>query len=606
MSNFFDNIKIRKNSRNRLRSFLNRQSNFLLRVLRSVLVILTFLAVFSLIGEYGFYLSSEMIKIARIITYLVLYGFLVHTILRILIDKNPIEFIKHHRFEFAIALLIFLQILFPEKISSILLYLNPHLSTDTVAFIYIIITQLLVIFRIILGVISYSRKILLFNIQPTLLIAVSFLLIILAGTFLLLLPRSTYTGITFLDALFTSTSAVCVTGLIVVDTAGYFTPVGHTIILGLIQVGGLGIMTLTTFISIFMGGSTQLKEYSTIQNILGEENLGNIKKTIRNIAIVTFAIEILGSISIYQSLNASQFKNASDHLTFSIFHSVSAFCNAGFSLTKENLANPNLQYNYGILFTIMAMIVIGGIGFPVIVNLLKYFTSVSKRTRVKNRLTTHTKIVLITTFFLIFFGTIFIFFLEKGNAFKWLSLDQQIIASLFHSISARTAGFNSVDISSLSVQASFILMILMWIGASPASTGGGIKTTSFALAFINLYAIASGRKNVNIFKKQIPDIALTKAFSTIILSITYLGMVIFLLLLTEKLKFEDIIFEAISALGTVGLSTGITPLLSDVGKGIIILTMFIGRIGLFTFFLIIIRRKSEGRFEFTQDNILIT
>jgi trk system potassium uptake protein len=606
MSKFFDNIKIRKNSDNRIRSSLEKQSNFLLRVLRSVLVILAFLAIFSLISEYGFYLSTEMTKIARIINLIVLYGFLIQTTIRILIDKKPFGFIKYHRFESAIAILIFLQILFPVQISSILLYFNPHLTTDTVAFIYIIITQLLVILRIILGIINYSRKILLLNIQPSLLIAVSFLLIILSGTFLLLLPRSTYTGLTFIDALFTSTSAVCVTGLIVVDTAGYFTPVGHAIILGLVQVGGLGIMTLTTFISIFMGGSTQLKEYSTIQNILGEENLGNIKKTIRNIAIVTFIIELIGSISIYLSLNPSQFQNDYDHLTFSIFHSISAFCNAGFGLTKENLANPNLQYNYGILFTIMGLIVIGGIGFPVIVNLLKYFTSLSKRARVKNRLTTHSKIVIITTMFLILFGTIFIFFLEKGNAFKLLSLDQQIIASLFHSISARTAGFNSVDVSLLSIQSSFILMILMWIGASPASTGGGIKTTSFALAFLNLYAIASGKKNVNIFKKQISDLALTKAFSTIILSITYLGMVIFLLLLTENLKFEDIIFEAISALGTVGLSRGITPLLSDMGKGLIILTMFIGRIGLFTFLIITIKRKSIGRYEYTQENILIT
>ena len=572
--------------------------------LRKTLLFLAIISIISLIAEYGFYLPQNYIDLNRLLQKIILYGFLFHTIIKVILYINDLKFLKSHIFEMLIALLIFLHISSPSMIESIFKYFNPYLSPESIASLYIILSQLLVIFNLIIGGVKYSQKIMIANIQPTTLMVISFGIIILLGTLLLLLPKATVNGISIVDALFTSTSAVCVTGLIVVDTSTYFTTFGKTIILLLIQIGGLGIMTLTTFIAFIIGDSAQLKHYSAIKTLLGEENIGRIKNTIFVIGLTTFFIEGLGAFSIYEFLDPNLFKHNGERLYFAVFHSVSAFCNAGFSLTKDNLADVYLKYDVGLLSTIMFLIILGGLGFPVLSNLgKKYLLFRFKRRRI--HLSLHTKLALITSALLIIVGTFFFFVLEYNKTLKDYSLSYQIIYSLFHSISARTAGFNTLDIGSFASSTMFIFVILMWIGASPMSTGGGIKTTTFAVSLLNIYSIASGREKLEMFKRQISDISITKAFSTVILSVSYIAFAIFLLLLTENFKFDDILFEVVSAVGTVGLTRGITPFLSIFGKIVIIISMFFGRIGLFSIFLILIREKPKGKYEYAKEDIII-
>jgi len=573
--------------------------------LRKTLLLLAVISIISLISEYGFYLSSDIININRIIQKIVLYGFLIHTLIKVLLFINDLKFLKNHLMEITIALLILLHITSPLQIEAFLRYFNPYLSAESITNLYLVITQLLVIFNLMAGGIKYSQKIMQMNIQPMFIMVLSFGMIIIIGALLLMMPKSTVQGISFIDALFTSTSAVCVTGLTVVDTSTCFTTLGKTIILFLIQIGGLGIMTLTTFIVFLMGSSTKLKEYSAIQTLLGEENMGRIKRAIFVIGASTLVIEAMGAFSIYEFLHPALFKDNGERIYFAVFHSVSAFCNAGFSLTNDNIANVYLRYDTGILLTIMILITIGGLGFPVISNLGYKFSLARIKDKKIRKLSVHSKLVLITSAALVIAGAAFFFFLEYNRSMVTYSLPYKILVSFFHSVSLRTAGFNTLDIGSMATSTMFIMVILMWIGASPGSTGGGIKTTTFAVSLINIFSIASGREKAEMFKRQISEISITKAFSTIILSVSFISFALFLLLLTEPFKFEDLLFEVVSAVGTVGLSRGITPMLSFPGKIIILLAMYFGRIGLLSMFLILVRQRPKGKYEYAKEDIMI-
>jgi trk system potassium uptake protein TrkH len=444
------------------------------------------------------------------------------------------------------------------------------------------------------------------NIQPPMLILLSFLSLVLIGTGLLLLPRATVGGsMNVIDALFMSTSAVCVTGLLVVDTATYFTPFGHGILLALIQIGGLGIMTLTTFFAYVVGSGSNLKEYATMQSLLGEESIGKIRSVIVQIALVTVAVELVGAFLLYQSVEASEFATDGKRAFFAVFHAVSSYCNAGFTLTTENLSASFLRFNVGVSVTVMVLVTLGGLGFPVLVNLGRLLRPKSQDGS-RSRLTLHSKVVLLTSLALLLTGAAGFYFLERDDAIANLSTGEQALAALLHSVSARTAGFNTVDIGALTAPTLFLITLLMWIGASPGSTGGGIKTTTFTLSLLNIYAIASGRNKVELFRKQVADISVIKAFSTIILSFFMINGALYALIVTESHPFQALLFEVVSALSTVGLSTGITPSLSTSGKGIIILCMFVGRVGLLAVVVALTRRRSGEHYDFTQEQVLVT
>ncbi len=436
--------------------------------------------------------------------------------------------------------------------------------------------------------------------NPPILVMLTFFLTIFIGSLLLMLPVATSSGeeTSLLGAIFTSTSATCVTGLIVYDTGTHFTLFGQIIILALIQIGGLGIMTISSAFAIILGQKLSLKRESIMQNVIGESNKLDMINLVKNVVAVTITLELLGAAILYFTFISKSYP-INQALYHSIFHSVSAFCNAGFCLYPDSL----ISYldNFNINFVITSLIILGGIGFPVMKDIQG---TIKNKFRFK-RLSLHSKIVLSATLILLLFGTMAFFISEYNNEMKGFSFVDRLFASFFQSVTTRTAGFNTIDTANLSKGSSFVSEILMFIGASPGSTGGGVKTTALVVVFVAVIAMFRGHKDVNIFKRKVSENIIKKVMALVAASIAFLTFMIFLLLLLEPFTFEKTIFEAISAFGTVGLSMGITSRLSDAGQIIIVLLMYIGRVGPLTLIFAISENKDKSYFTYTEEKISI-
>jgi len=444
--------------------------------------------------------------------------------------------------------------------------------------------------------------------RPASFLLLSFMTAMLTGAFLLMLPFSTKSGeIAFIDALFTSTSAVCVTGLTVLDTGAYFTIFGQIIILLLIQLGGLGIMTVSVVLFQFLGKVVSFRHRMAMQETFAHTPRKDIYRLIKSIFVFTLLVEGTGALLLF--FHWKKEFTAIKAFYMAIFHSVSAFCNAGFALFNNNLMNYTGSYLLN--FTICALIVLGGIGFPVVFEI--YNLIVKKRGK-RVKISVQTKSVLITTIILIFSGAFLFFLLEPNNSLKGLSLTENILASLFQSISSRTAGFNSVDLSLLSDSAASILILLMFIGASPGSCGGGIKTTTLFVLFSLVKNRIRGNTTVNVFKKTLGKESLSKSVSIFLLSISLVTLVLFLLLLSDHFGHKEIqnadrsisyLFEVVSAFGTVGLSMGATSVINSLGKFLLIITMLIGRVGVLTFSYVITTAEAPNGIEYAEENLMV-
>jgi len=454
-------------------------------------------------------------------------------------------------------------------------------------------------------------------VNPAQLFIFSFFIIIIAGSALLMLPTATHVGISYIDALFTSTSAVCVTGLTVVDTATAFTHFGQIIILILIQIGGLGIMTFASYFSYFFIGGASYESQMVLGEMTNTEKLGEVFEMLKRIIIVTFSFELFGAFLIFQFVSSSIISGLNDRIFFSIFHAVSAFCNAGFSTLTNSLYEYNFRFNYPIHLIIAMLIILGGIGFPIIFNIWKYiknkisnvFRRIIHKEKLKMQpwvLNINSRIILTTTAVLILFGMASFFILEYNNTLAEHDFFGKLVTSFFSSVTPRTAGFNTVDMSAVSVPTSLILVLLMWVGASPASTGGGIKTSSIAVALLNIKNQAKGMKRIEIFGREISQNSVDRAFAIIILSIFVVLASIFGLVIFDSEKdLLSIIFECFSAFGTVGLSRGITASLSNPGKMIIILTMFVGRVGMLAVLIAVMKKALYTKYRYPSEEILI-
>ena len=439
------------------------------------------------------------------------------------------------------------------------------------------------------------------KIPSSLIFSSSFLIIILIGSGLLMLPNARTCQLSFLDSLFTSVSAVCVTGLTVVDTATTFTITGKIILVSLIQIGGLGIMTFTGFFSYVFTSGSSFRDTVILKELFSSESLNNLFKILTKIIVFSFLIEITGAFIIYDSLS----QDIPDKILFSIFHSVSAFCNAGFSTLPGNLSLDPVRTNHTIQISIALLIVLGGIGFPVLLNIyssVKYQILVlirklgRRRTPVKPvQRNVSVTIVLFMTVLLITGGASLYYLFEADRSLAGNTTVHKIIVSIFGSISARTAGFNIIDITAWSYPTLFLMIFLMWIGASPGSTGGGIKTTTFALAFRSVWNNIRGRDYLKIGNREIGHNTITKVLSIIFLSLLITGTAFFCLLFSESGKDPShLLFECFSAYGTVGLSLADTATFSNAGKIVDILLMYIGRVGpltLITGFMLSYRKR---------------
>lgn len=455
------------------------------------------------------------------------------------------------------------------------------------------------------------------NINPAQLFIASFVLMIIGGTFLLMLPKATYTGISLLDALFTSTSAVCVTGLIVVDTGTFFTPFGQTVILILIQLGGLGIMTFASYFSYFFRGKSTYENQIMLKDMTNSEKIGEVFSVLKKIILLTLSVEFLGAIIIFLNVERALIPGVVERVFFSVFHSISAFCNAGFSTLENSLYEPEFRFNYSLQIIIILLFILGGIGFPILFNLYKYFCYYIKNQFLKITnphesayvpwvINLNTRIVLVTTGILLAAGMFLFFVFEYNNVLEGYSTFGKLVTSFFGAATPRTAGFNSIDMGALNFSTIMIIILLMWIGASPGSTGGGIKTSTFAVATLNFLSLARGKDRVEVFRREVSDLSIRRAFAIVTLSLAVIGTAIsFISFFDEDLSLLSIAFECFSAYSTVGLSIGITPLLSGPSKLVIIITMFIGRVSMLTILISLLRRVKHLNYRYPKEEILM-
>lgn len=493
-------------------------------------------------------------------------------------------------------------------------YKHPEIPSDLISSIFhtkyaLIIGSIILILTETYRLSNFADKI---NLSPGLLFASSFIIIILIGSGLLMMPNATIRSISYLEALFTATSAVCVTGLVVVDTATAFTSVGKGIILFLIQIGGLGVMAFTGFFSYIFSGTASLKERFVLKDIFSGEQLSGMFRLLTKILLITLIVEGIGAILIYYSLDGFR----DQKVVYAVFHAISAFCNAGFSIFNDGMANTSLHSNYFLQITICIVIILGGVGFPVLLhffNIIKqywknilYKLTGSKRDLKVYPLLLSQNIAVKTSIVLLLLGTIMYYLFEKNGSLSNFDTTGKLITSFFGSTSARTAGFNIVDIASWSYPTLFFMIVLMWIGASPGSTGGGIKTTTFTLALRTAINYVRGREHLEIGNREIGMPTIIRVLSIIIASIIIIFISFILLLYFDPLKNPvHLLFECVSAFSTVGLSIADTAMLSINSKIVIILLMFIGRIGPVVLLSGLLLSKKEKHYKLPVENLAI-
>ena len=434
-------------------------------------------------------------------------------------------------------------------------------------------------------------------------------MVIAIGTLLLSFPFA-HAGapVSVLDALFTAASAVCVTGLTVVDTGSRFSAAGQAVVLALIQVGGLGLMTFSVFVGVVLGRKVAFTDRMVIQDSMHHTPKAGVRRLVRYVLTFTLAVETAGAFVLWLRFRG-QFP-AGEAAWQSVFHSVSAFCNAGFGLLPDNL----VRYRGDLLvnLAITGLIVVGGLGFLVNMELWD-----GARARLRGRrspLTLHCKLALLVTVALLALGTVVFLLLEWGNVLRGLPPGERLLAAWFQSVTPRTAGFNTVDYGQVGSDTLFFTIFLMFVGASPGSTGGGIKTTTFGLLFALVVARWRGRGRATVFCRTIPHAVMDRALLLALLAWALVSLAIGLLVFTEthgapfaaaEPRFVALMFEAVSAFGTVGLSTGITASLGAGSKLVLVALMFVGRVGPLTLVLAVGPRQERGRFRYAEENVMV-
>jgi trk system potassium uptake protein TrkH len=438
------------------------------------------------------------------------------------------------------------------------------------------------------------------GINPVSFVVISFLAVILIGAVLLMLPGAARNEPTsFLDALFTATSATCVTGLVVKDTATHFSLFGQLVILVLIQIGGLGYMTITTFFALLIGRKVGVSSRLILKENLNLSTASGVVRLVRRVLFFVAIIEGLGALILFirwKMLGFGFLKAAK----YGIFHSVSAFNNAGFDVIGNFRSLTPYAGDPAIILTIAGLIITGGLGFIVISNLYEVFFY-------KKRPVLQTKIVITATLLLIICGALLIFAFENNNAgtLKNLSPLEKSLGSFFQSVTARTAGFNSIDIGKMTINSLLVLIFLMFIGASPGGTGGGIKTVTFVVVFAAILSHIKGKKETEIGERSIEDDLVMKAMSVFIISFLLIIIITFLLCAANQFSYTQNLFETASAFGTVGLSTGITPMLNPISKMLVSFTVFVGRVGVLSFILSLYAAKSLNKVRLPKEELSV-
>jgi trk system potassium uptake protein TrkH len=570
-----------------------------------LIFLILLLGLISLFLEYGVHPTPLVRIFVNILDFAVIILFTLETVLRFSTASDKKSFVGDNIFD--LMLLVILIVLFTyTKYTAFLMHSQKLQQFSTKIIMIRNIFSILKIFGRVKKLNYFLKSI---SSRPAQTIAFSFLVVILIGTILLMLPFAIADGyrLGIINALFTATSAVCVTGLIVVDTATKFTLYGKIVIMLLIQVGGLGIMILSYFSAVMIGKRISIEEKLAMSYLINEQDMHKISRTIVKIILVTFAIELVGAMLLFAKLQQSM--GVSPHtMLFSVFHSISAFCNAGFALYTDSL--EGFKSSILVNFIIAGLIILGGISFAVIFNLTDVYR---KRSRIRlfnggrrlARLNLNTKAVLIVTGILIFSGMLLIYGLEhRGNLVQY-GLKTQYLSAFFQSVTLRTAGFNTIPISQLKVASLLLMVLFMFIGGASGSTAGGIKVNTVFVIFAYIKSTLSGKSETTALKNTIPRDLINKSFMLAILALLAVFSGTFILSISEHFSLDKILFEVVSAFGTVGLSTGITGLLSGVGKITIIILMFIGRIGPLTLIAALSRKSKQYEVKYPEESMQI-
>ena len=587
---------------------LIKKEKLILHILNIILGVTSLAAIIIIILIFGFYLNENQLNNLTILIRITTLTFILQELVRLFIDFT--KDIKNKRIlERTLAALLLIHLILQENALDFLASIFPAINIVDVTFTYLGITQLIIIISYLIDFFRDNNIVSRIKIHPGAITAISFATLILIGSLLLYMPKSTPINnpISYVDALFTATSAVCVTGLTTVNIANNFTQTGQVIIIMLIQIGGIGVMTLSSFLAAMLLGGISFRMTLMLKDILNDDNLSEISSALKRISLFTLAFEICGMISLYFSLGGNFFEFDSHNLGIAIFHSISAFCNSGFSTFTSNIMDPALQQNYPFLFTLMILIFFGGIGYVACSNMFGYL--IYKKNRMNyslRRLTLSTRLIFIVSFVMVIGGGLIIFATESYSSEHWMGSFDKFFHSFFMVVSSRTAGFSTVYIDKVNHLTCLIMMIMMWIGGSPGSTGGGVKTTTVGVLFLHFINYLKGKDNLHFRHRRIEPQTIQKAqmvlFSTLI--VTIFGFIV-LVYLEPKKDFLALMFETISAISTTGMSLSLTASLSSAAKYVVITLMYVGRVGVLSFFFAFFVQRDNPAYDYPDERVII-
>ncbi|MGD9547777.1 MAG: TrkH family potassium uptake protein [Candidatus Krumholzibacteriia bacterium] len=574
-------------------------------------VILALAGLCGLVGiilEYGTYPTPRLRYAAEVLSWTALGLFLISEVMAVRAAPGLSRYLRRRWPTFVLAVLLAAKaaLLVAGSGSTWAARLIDLMRVDSVTRAYLVIVQILMVVVFAVELPHLHRRFASLKVRPAAAFVLAFGGLILAGAGLLMLPRATPPGqpIGPVDALFTSTSAVCITGLVVRDTATGFTTFGQAIILCLIQLGGLGIMSLTAALSLLVGRGIGVRESRLLREVFPVPVMGAAGGIIRQIILMTIVFEAVGALLIRQGLEGAAGTEGSLWFT-AVFHSVSAFCNAGFGTFSDSLAGPAAGKPL-VLGTITMLLVVGGLGFGVVTQLAAWLRGRALgKVGPDNRLGLHSRVVLILSAGLLAGGGILLGLLEWRGALDGRDWGDRVLHAVFQSATCRTAGFNSLDLTTLSEASLLLMIVLMFIGGAPGSTAGGVKVTTIAIGWANLRALMKGSVRGRLGGRELDPVHVQRAMLVLSAGFACVASGLFILLVTEGRSLQVTAFEVVSALGTVGLSLGLTPELSLPGRFVIMALMFIGRLGPLTLAGSLTGAEKESRVRLPRGRILI-
>ncbi len=574
---------------------------------RLILVLAGLFGLTGLLLEYGTYPGPTALMAARVLSSLAMVLFLVEQALSLWQWRSFRRYLRQRWPTFVLSVMLMLETLglVLGRDTVWLSDLLGRLAAGSLTRAYLLLVQIYIISIFVVELPHLHQRFARWRVRPAVAFVLVFVFLIVAGTGLLLLPRATpqEQPISLLDAAFTATSAVCVTGLIVRDTATGFTPFGQTILLILIQLGGLGIMSLTATLSLLLGRGIGVRESSLLREVFHVPMMAEAGRMVRQIILLALALEALGFVLLYQGLG-SVLPGTSERAFSALFHAVSAFCNAGFSLFGDSLMGVAGQPL--VMGTVSGLLILGGLGFGVLFQVWAWcrgrWPGFQGR---RPRFDLHTRVVLGISLGLLLAGTVLVAALEWNGALAGAGWPLKLSQAFFQGATCRTAGFNSMDLTTLSPAILFFMIILMFIGGAPGGTAGGVKVTAVAIVWANLRSVGSGLARVRLGNREIEPVQVHRSLLVMTSFLVLAAVAIMVLLFSEGRDFLTTTFEVFSALGTVGLSLGMTPELTMAGRVVIALLMFVGRLGPLTLAGSLVGAAHEPRVRLPRGRVLI-